>query len=296
MSLGLNTAIAGVPIALLEGSLVVLPKQGAFNRLAKLRAPGWAAVLPGSIVAGTFGPLMIAPMSGGLVVLAAITAPPLALLAAAKAIRRPLLLIGALLVACSAALSLATAGQLAVSMTTALACLCCGIALERLIPRGWLSIAVVAMAVVDVAFFWTGLANRPTTLMAAAQRRFGDADLGAAQIGGIGIGYPDLVLAGLLGSAVAGDALRRYAAALVVLLAVALDVILGLRTMTPATPPLAITLVVIDAVRARRHQKRVDHVCGGIIGTPGHASDNEPPQLLRLSADREDLDALGHDI
>jgi len=52
----------------------------------------------------------------------------------------------------------------------------------------------------------------------------------------------------------------------------------------------------IAAVRAGSHQKRIDHVCGGTIYPPGHASDNEPPQLLRLATDGEDLDALGHDI
>lgn len=252
MSLVLSSAVAGAPIALLQGALVFLPRRVAFERLRQLRRPGWAALLPGSLIFGTFGPLLAPPMSAVLIVLAAVTTPILALLAVSVAVRRRLLVLGAALIVVSAVVNLDSAPQLALTATTALACLCGGVVLERLIPRGWLAFAVVAMAAVDVALLSSGLASRPSAMLAAAEKHLGGFELAGARIGGGFIGYPDLVLAGILGAAVADDALRPHAAGLVFILAIVINSMVAHGAVMPATPPLAITLVLVDAIRAGR--------------------------------------------
>jgi hypothetical protein len=60
VSLSLHSALSGVPASALEGALVILPRARPFPRLGRLRAPAWAALLPVSIIIGTFG-LLVAP-------------------------------------------------------------------------------------------------------------------------------------------------------------------------------------------------------------------------------------------
>ena len=69
-------------LATLQGSLVALPTAATLTRLSRLRSPAWAAVLPGSILFGTFAPLWRPAAAFALVLLAAIATPPLALVAA----------------------------------------------------------------------------------------------------------------------------------------------------------------------------------------------------------------------
>jgi hypothetical protein len=52
-----------VGLAVLEGSLVELPKPDVLAELVKLRSPLWAAALPGSILIGTFAPLWERPFA-----------------------------------------------------------------------------------------------------------------------------------------------------------------------------------------------------------------------------------------
>jgi C4-dicarboxylate transporter len=69
---------AVIALASLEGALVALPKADALEPLRTLRSPAWAALLPGSIVAGTFLPLAMPSMALGLVLMAGVITPLLA--------------------------------------------------------------------------------------------------------------------------------------------------------------------------------------------------------------------------
>ena len=71
MGISIHSAIAGIPAGLLQGSLVFLPRAASLPSLARLRSPGWMILLPGSILVGTFGLLLIPSMAFGVVFLAA---------------------------------------------------------------------------------------------------------------------------------------------------------------------------------------------------------------------------------
>ena len=85
-------------LAMLEGSLVALPRADALARLSRLCSRAWAAVLPGSVIVGTVAPLWQPSLASALVRLAALATPLLAVLAAVGVAhgRRALLLTVAL--------------------------------------------------------------------------------------------------------------------------------------------------------------------------------------------------------
>ena len=80
---------AVIALATLEGALVALPRADALEPLRTLRSPAWAALLPGSILAGTFLPLVMPSMAFGLVVMAGVITPLLATVAVLEVVRRP---------------------------------------------------------------------------------------------------------------------------------------------------------------------------------------------------------------
>src|ERR1700751_3768802 len=80
---------AVIDLATLEGALVALPRADALAPLKTLRSPAWAALLPGSILAGTLVPLAMPSMALGLVVMAGFLTPALAAIAILEVVRGP---------------------------------------------------------------------------------------------------------------------------------------------------------------------------------------------------------------
>ncbi|MGN6167102.1 MAG: hypothetical protein ACTHQQ_02890, partial [Solirubrobacteraceae bacterium] len=153
----LRHAVSGIPIAALLAAVVILPRRAAFDRLARLRWRGWAAILPATILIGTLGPLAIPPLAHALVLLAAVTIPVLAVAAALFVVRRLLLVtIVSFAAACGVIMHGAWIAQLGPSLMAALGCLSIGVALARLIPGRWLLPGVAAMAAVDAALLASG--------------------------------------------------------------------------------------------------------------------------------------------
>src|ERR1700759_5056872 len=157
VSMHLHGAVSGVPASVLEGALVLLPRARPFPRLARLRAPAWAALLPISIIVGTFG-LLIAPgMASSTVFAAAITTPLLAAIAVFLVVRARLLVLPlAALAGALAVWASGLGGHVGTGVVTALACLTVGAALQRLIPGRWLMLGVVGMSVVEIALLLSG--------------------------------------------------------------------------------------------------------------------------------------------
>jgi hypothetical protein len=143
-------------------------------------------------------------------------------------------------------------GHVGTGVVTALACLAVGAALQRLIPGRWMLIGVVAMSVVDATLLFSGPGYHETALLAAATTNFHGPRFTGARIGGTTIGYPDLFLAALLGTSLAGDRAQVWGAGLLTVLAVAYDSMLTPGLLLPATVPIAITLLVVGLVRRRR--------------------------------------------
>jgi hypothetical protein len=258
VSLSLHSALSGVPASVLEGALVLLPRARPFPGLARLRAPAWAALLPVSIVVGTFGLLLAPGLASPTVLVAAITTPLLAGVAVLLVVRARLLMLP--LAAVSGGLAVWATGQgghVGTGVVTALACITLGAALQRLIPGRWLLLGVLAMSVVDITLLVAGPGYHETAVLAAAQTNFHGPRFTGARIGGTTIGYPDLFLAALLGASLAGERAQVWAAGLLTVLAVAYDSMLSPGLLLPATVPIALTLAVIGFVRHRRHQSCV---------------------------------------
>jgi hypothetical protein len=257
VSFSLHSALTGVPASLLEGALVLLPRARPFPGLARLRAPAWAALLPLSIIVGTFG-LLIAPgLAPQTVLAAAVTTPLLAGIAVLLVVRARLLVLP--LAALAGVLAVSAGGQsghIGTGVVTALACLTVGAALQRLIPGRWLLLGVVAMSVVDITLLLAGPGYHETAVLAAAQTNFHGPRFTGARIGGTTIGYPDLFLAALLGASLAGQRAQVRAAGLLVVLAVAYDSMLSPGLLLPATVPIALTLVAVGCVQHTRARAR----------------------------------------
>lgn len=273
VSFSLHSALTGVPASILEGALVLLPRAKPFPALARLRAPAWAALLPLSIIVGTFG-LLIAPgLAPQTVLAAAVTTPLLAAIAVLLVVRARLLVLPlAALAGVLAVTASGPGGHIGTGVVTALACLTVGAALQRLIPGRWLLVGVLAMAVVDITLLLAGPGYHETAVLAAAQTNFHGPRFTGARIGGTTIGYPDLFLAALLGASLAGQRAQVRAAGLLVVLAVAYDSMLSPGLLLPATVPIALTLVVVGLVQHGRGRTR--RSAAVIAGSGVHC---EPP-------------------
>jgi hypothetical protein len=234
-------------LSMLKGSLVAMPRAGALARLSRLRSPAWAAVLPGSLVIGTFGPLWRPSFASALVLLAAIATPLLAMVAAIAVARggRVLPLAAALAVGFAAMLGRGPVGELSSTLLTAVGCLALGVALTRLIPGRWLLAGVVLMCAMDVLLLGVGLGQPAAGLMADASARFHGPAFDSATVGTITIDFPDLVLAGVLGGFVAEHPVRRRAAVTLALLVAAFGMLIPVVHMLPATVPIALTFVFV---------------------------------------------------
>jgi hypothetical protein len=253
----LADVIGIVALAMLEGSLVALPRAGALAGLARLQSPAWAAALPGAILIGTFAPLWHESLASALVVTAAVTTPLLALIGKVGVARAP----GALFIGSALTLSLVaifsrgTATQLTITLVAALGAMSLGVSLTRLIPASWLILGVVLMSAVDVALIAAGVGQAAAGSMATASAHFHGPEFSHAAVGNDTLDYPDLVLAAILGGAVAGSPLQRRAAVTLALLSSGWGLLLAVVHYVPATPPIALTFGLL-AVWQRSSAKR----------------------------------------
>jgi hypothetical protein len=238
--------VAVIVLATIEGALVALPRADALEPLRRLRSPAWAALLPGSILLGTLGPLALPSIAFGLVVLAAVATPLLAVVAIVGVVRGPRAApVGvALSLTVAAALVSGWLGQASDSFITALGCLALGAALVRLIPRRWILIGVMCMCAVDVVLLISGAGESAATVMSIATTHVRAPAFDQAALGPIATDYPDLVLAALLGALLAGHQYQGRAAVLVTALAGASGMFLPLVGWLPATVPLTVAFIV----------------------------------------------------
>jgi hypothetical protein len=276
MTLSGYTAV--VALAALEGSLVALPRADALEPLRTLRSPVWAALLPGSILAGTFVPLAMPSMAFGLVNMAEVVTPLLATIAVLEVVRGPrtALFVAAAALALSAALISGWAGQISASALTALGCLALGTALARLIPSHWFVFGVVGMCLADIALVASGIGHSAAALMATATRDVHGPVFSQAGIGRFTTDYPDLVLAAVLGGFLAGRHRQLLAAALVTVVGVAYGLLLlPIAHLLPATVPIALTLLALESTAETRRD------AGAWVRRASRARTDDPASALR---------------
>jgi hypothetical protein len=231
----------------LFGALVALPAPAAPGRLERLRSSAWALVLPGMLVAGTFGVLALPAAPTALATFASLATPALAAVAVVAIVRgrSPWLLIvpPALLLAATRG---GWAGELAGGVVTALGCLTLGNGLVRLTPARALVAGMIGMCGVDVLLLSTNVGEHAGAVLADATPARDLPDLQRAHVGSISTDYPDLFLAAVIGSLLAGRRVqRRVAVAAAALSAAWASGLAFVDHPLPATVPLALALVVI---------------------------------------------------
>ena len=232
---------------------MALPRANALERMVRLRSPAWAAVLPGSIVIGTFAVRALPWAAMGLVLLAGVATPLLCAVAALRVVRGPrAAMFGlAMTLLIIATVTGGATGQVSASIVTALGCSALGMALIRLIPGRFMLTSVLTMCVIDVTLLLLGAGQPAVALMSRAEAHVHRPLFDHARIGPIWIDYPDLVLAAVLGGAVAGRRAQRPAAVLVTVLAAAYGMLLPTVHLLPATVPPAVVFTVLGGLAGR---------------------------------------------
>jgi hypothetical protein len=248
-------------LSALQGTLVALPRPPRLPLLERLRARGWAIVLPASVVAFVFIARAAESASAqGLSYLALVAVPPLAALALGvlgRGARPAFALLVPLLFALAWADRGGFSGNLAATLLSALSCVSLGALLGAVTPPRWLGAGIIAMALADSALVVSDLLQRPNNALNAAHPAAGLPRLQSAIIGTAVMGYGDLFIAGVLGGLLAASNRSQTGPAILTFgLAVAFDLLFFLVDELPATVPVAATLIVLELSRRRRSDRR----------------------------------------
>lgn len=249
-------------LSLAQGAIVAAPRAWDPGRLQRLRGRRWALVPPASII----GFVLVASLAerasaNGLTYLALVAVPPLAALALGwlvwdtqpPRLWRALLITPALFVLAWADRT-GLAGQAAAVCLSALSCAALGALLAAVTPPRWLAAGIVAMACADTALVVSNQLTRPNSTLNAAHPAAGLPQLQSAVFGSAVMGYGDLFIAGALGGLLASALGRHWqlrGAALAAMLALTFDLLFFVVNELPATVPVALTLLVLLATRAR---------------------------------------------
>jgi hypothetical protein len=244
-------------LAALQGLLVALPRPAGSAGLRRFRSPGWALVLPVSLMIGTLGVLALRHGATALAILAAVATPVLVVLAAIALVRgRRLAWLAALPVLGAGVALHSWPGQVAATALTALGCVTLGAALVRLTPLPWLTAGIAAMCVVDIVLLATGLGEPAAHQMEIALTHSPLPEFDRAQLGSMSSDYPDLVLAAVLGATLAGHARQLTAALFVTVLASANGLLFIFSDILPGTLPLVVAAAAVYMLERRRGTAR----------------------------------------
>ncbi len=235
----------------LQAGVVAAPRAvGDITRLRRLRGPGWALVPIGSIVVVVFAIRYLSDTASALTYLALFAVPPLAAVALAWTMRgaRPLtaaIVIPLFALAWAARTSLS--GEAAAALLSALSCVTLGVLLGAVTPSRWLKVGIVLMAVADTWLVVSNLLQAPNAALIAAHPAGGLPRLQSELFGSVSMGYGDLFVAALLGTALARQPRRQLgAAALTLVLAALFDLLFLVLDELPATVPVALALIVVE--------------------------------------------------
>ena len=234
------------------------PRQAPrIKLLERLHGWGWALVPIGSIVVVVFAIRFLSDTATGLTYLALVAVPPLAAAALAWAVRRRVpapaaLVAAAALFAVAWAAHRSLSGEAAAALLSALSCVTLGVLLAALTPPVWLKLGIVAMAIADTWLVVSDLLQSPNATLIAAHPPGGLPQLQSVLFGSVTMGYGDLFVAALLGAVLAADPRRQRAAALLTLAIAALfDLLFLAVNELPATVPVALALIVMEAWERR---------------------------------------------
>jgi hypothetical protein len=235
----------------------VPPSVEAFKRL---RGPGWALVPLGSIVVVIFSIRYVSDTANFLTYLALFAVPPLAALAFAWCMHgaRPWLALAVVPLFLLGWFSRHTlAGEGARALLSALSCLTLGVLLSAVTPASWLKLGIVLMACADTWLVVSDLLQTPNATLVAAHPAAGLPQLQSETFGSVNMGYGDMFVAALLGAVWASDpSVQWRAAVLTFVLAALFDLLFFAVSELPATVPVALAVVIIEARNWQRSRGR----------------------------------------
>lgn len=242
-----------------QAALVALPSARVptwLERLAqRLRGRAWALLPLASIVAVVIAIPAAAGTADALTWLALVAIPPLAAAALGFAMhgaRAPLALLAAPLFALAWADGSGLAGEGAATLLTALSCVTLGVLLTAVAPGSWLKAGIVLMALADAILVGSALLQPANDVLNAAAPPADLPQLQRALFGAAVIGYGDFFVAGVFGALIAVEGGRQGRWALVTLaLALAFDALFFVVDVLPATVPIAVALLLREAIRRR---------------------------------------------
>jgi hypothetical protein len=246
-------------LSLVQGVLVALPgRPTAIGLLARLQGRWWALVLPLSIVVVIGGIALDSASARFLTWLALIAVPPLAAIALGWIVRgsRPWMALAAIpLFAVAWAAKGELGGQTCALALTALGCLTLGWLLVCVVPARWVKLGIYAMAIVDAYFVFTELLQQPNSVLNAAAPGANLPKLQLVSFGSALMGFGDLFIAAVLGALLARDRdLQIRGAILAGFLCCAWDLLFFAIRTTPATVPVALTLLTLELL-GRWHRR-----------------------------------------
>ena len=244
-------AVSICVLTLVQSVLVTVPAAHEIPALARLRGRWWALIPAVSVVGVVFGVRAASGLADGLTYLALVAVPPLAALALGWAMRasRPWFgLAAAVLFAVAWADRQGLVGQGAGLLLDALSCVTLGALLVAVSPRALVKVGIVAMAVVDVWLVVSDLLQAPNAAVNAATPIAHLPQLQRVVFGSAVMGYGDLFVAALFGALIAAQPrLALRGAAIAGLLGLLMDLLFLVVRELPATVPIAISLLILEA-------------------------------------------------
>jgi hypothetical protein len=144
-------------------------------------------------------------------------------------------------------------GQVAALTLIGGSCLLLGTLLVALTPPEWLGAGIIAMAVADLVLVASGLLGPASDVLNAAGVSEHLPQLQRVEIGPLEMGYGDIFLPALVGALLAARARpRTWAAGLTLLFALLAGLVFLAFDRLPATVPVALALLVVEAAGAAR--------------------------------------------
>jgi hypothetical protein len=244
-------AVSIIVLSLVQAAVLAWPAPREIPSLRRFRSGWWAAIPAASLAGFVFGEQVLNGLADGLTYLALVAVPPLAALALGWAMRlaRPAFAVAAaLLFALAWADREGLVGQTAGLALDALSCVTLAVALVAVCPRVLVKVGIVAIAVLDTWVVLDNLLAAPNRVLNAAAPVAHLPQLQRVVFGSAVMGYGDLFAAALLGALLASTpALARRGAVICGLVALAIDLAFLVVDELPATVPVAVTLLVLEA-------------------------------------------------
>ena len=236
-----------------QAGLVALPDAGVPAWMRRFAGGWWALILPLSIAVVVAAIELLPETADALTWVALILVPPGAALALGWAMhgaRPPYALLAVPLLALAWADVDGLAGDAAAAILTSLSCVTLGRILAGIVPASWLKAGIVAMAAVDAILVFGNQLQAPNAVLNAAIPAPGAPQLQYLDLHYASLGYGDVFVAGVLGGVLAAERRPQGVAALLVLACSAAWDLLFLHFDTlPATVPVAVALVILEARR-----------------------------------------------